>query len=94
MRLSQICALSECQCWVGMEEGQTLRAKAGGMLGLLLPLPLQVQVWAHVCSPYRVGNVLEEGGPWGQRHMTLWTPVGQMPAGEPSLVREAQRRQM
>lgn len=68
------------------------------MLGLLLPLPvplpLQVQVWAYVCSPYRVGNVLEEGGPRGQRHMTLWTPVGQMPAGEPSLVREAQRRQM
>lgn len=48
-----------------MEGSQTLRAKAGGMLGLLL-LFFQVQVWAHVCSPYRVGKVLEEGGPQGK----------------------------
>lgn len=31
---------------------------------------LQVQVWAHVCSPYRVEKVLEEGG---QRLMALHT---------------------
>lgn len=31
---------------------------------------LQVQVWAHVCSPYRVGKVLEEEG---QRLMALHT---------------------